>query len=138
MKRISFLFTVLLCMLLPVSVYAVAEAGMFDADARLTVTGTAPSGTADVLGNNFTIQDADNVKDGAVVYTNQIKPNKDGEFSLRINLKDCPTGEYRIRVYQKGEKLIDVIRPYAEQDDNRTAIEGLNQAAVSGVKDVEE
>ena len=142
MKRISFLFTVLLCMLLPVSVYAAAEAGMFDADARLTVTGTAPSGTADVsvsvLGNNFTIQDADNVKDGAVVYTNQIKPNKDGEFSLRINLKDCPTGEYRIRVYQKGEKLIDVIRPYAEQDDNRTAIEGLNQAAVSGVKDVEE
>ncbi len=49
----------------------------------------------------FTIQDADNVKDGAVVYTNQIKPNKDGEFSLQINLKDCPTGEYRIRVYQK-------------------------------------
>ena len=97
MKRISFLFTVLLCMLLPVSVYAAAEAGMFDADARLTVTGTAPSGTADVsvsvLDNNFTIQDADNVKDGAVVYTNQIKPNKDGEFSLRINLKDCPTGE---------------------------------------------
>lgn len=142
MKRISFLFTVLLCMLLPVSVYAAAEAGMFDADARLTVTGTAPSGTADVsvsvLDNNFTIQDADNVKDGAVVYTNQIKPNKDGEFSLRINLKDCPTGEYRIRVYQKGEKLIDVIRPYAEQDDNRTAIEGLNQAAASGVKDVEE
>ena len=45
MKRISFLFTVLLCMLLPVSVYAAAEAGMFDADARLTVTGTAPSGT---------------------------------------------------------------------------------------------
>lgn len=86
MKRISFLFTVLLCMLLPVSVYAAAEAGMFDADARLTVTGTAPSGTADVsvsvLDNNFTIQDADNVKDGAVVYTNQIKPNKDGEFSL--------------------------------------------------------
>ena len=38
MKRISFLFTVLLCMLLPVSVYAAAEAGMFDADARLTVT----------------------------------------------------------------------------------------------------
>ena len=35
-------------MLLPVSVYAAAEAGMFDADARLTVTGTAPSGTADV------------------------------------------------------------------------------------------
>ena len=35
MKRISFLFTVLLCMLLPVSVYAAAEAGMFDADARL-------------------------------------------------------------------------------------------------------
>ena len=142
MKRISFLFTVLLCMLLPVSVYAAAEAGMFDADARLTVTGTAPSGTADVsvsvLDNNFTIQDADNVKDGAVVYTNQIKPNKDGEFSLQINLKDCPTGEYRIRVYQKGEKLIDVIRPYAEQDDNRTAIEGLNQAAVSGVNDVEE
>ena len=27
MKRISFLFTVLLCMLLPVSVYAAAEAG---------------------------------------------------------------------------------------------------------------
>ena len=26
-------------MLLPVSVYAAAEAGMFDADARLTVTG---------------------------------------------------------------------------------------------------
>lgn len=142
MKKISFLFTVLLCMLLPVSVYAAAEAGMFDADARLTVTGTAPSGTADisvsVLGNNFTIQDADNVKDGAVVYTNQIKPKKDGEFSLRINLRDCPTGEYRIRIYQKNEELLDTVRPYANADDNRSAIEGLNQAAASGVKDVEE
>lgn len=142
MKKISFIFTVLLCMLLPVSVYAAAETGMFDADARLTVTGTAPSGTADisvsVLGNNFTIQDADNVKDGAVVYTNQIKPKKDGEFSLRINLKDCPTGEYRIRIYQKNEELLDTVRPYANADDNRSAIEGLNQAAVLGVKDVEE
>lgn len=141
MKKISFLFTVLLCLLLPVSVYAAAEAGMFDADARLTVTGTAPSGTADisvsVLGNNFTIQDADNIKDGAVVYTNQIKPKKDGEFSLRINLRDCPTGEYRIRIYQKNEELLDTVRPYANADDNRAAIEGLNRAAASGVNDAE-
>ena len=50
MKRISFLFTVLLCMLLPVSVYAAAEAGKFDADARLTGTGNAPRGTAGVFG----------------------------------------------------------------------------------------
>lgn len=141
MKKISFLCVVLLCLFLSVSAYA-ADAGMFDASARLMITGTAPSKTADisvsVLNNNFKTEDADAIADGAVVYTNQIKPNKGGEFSLRINLRDCPTGEYRIRVYQKGEELIDVIRPYAEPDDNRTAIEGLNKAAASGAKAVEE
>ena len=42
MKKISFLFAALLCMLLPALAYAAAEAGMFDDNARLMVTGTAP------------------------------------------------------------------------------------------------
>ena len=142
MKKISFLFAALLCMLLPALAYAAAEAGMFDADARLMVTGTAPDKTADisvsVLDNSYTIEAADSVTDGAVVYTNQIKPKKDGEFSLRVNLKNRPTGEYRIRVYQNGKELLDTVRPYAAADDNMQAIEGLNKAAASGVSDVEE
>ena len=44
MKRNQFFIYRITLYALPV-VYAVAEAGMFDADARLTVTGTAPSGT---------------------------------------------------------------------------------------------
>ena len=95
MEKISFLCAVLLCLLLSVSAYA-AEAGMFDASARLTISGTAPSKTADisvsVLDNNFKTEDADALVEGAVVYTNQIKPDKDGMFSQRINLRDCPTG----------------------------------------------
>ncbi|MBP3360668.1 MAG: S-layer homology domain-containing protein [Clostridia bacterium] len=116
---------------------ATADLGAFDADDRAVVTGTADSGnkyvSAAVFASGLGAEDAEAMVPGALIYANQIMPDGNGAFSFPVNMKDCPTGEYEISVYQGGAEIMNRKFPYADNADSKIAIEGLNAAAAIGV-----
>lgn len=112
---------------------ASAGIGIFDADDRAEVTGNADVGgvyvSAAVFASGCGPEDAEAMTPGALIYANQIMTDENGAFSFPVNMKGRPTGEYEISVYRGGVEIMNRKFPYADAEDNRAAIEGLNAAA---------
>lgn len=112
---------------------ASANIGVFDTDGRAEVAGSADSGSvyvsAAVFASGCGSEDAEAMTPGALIYANQIMTDENGAFSFPVNMKGRSTGEYEISVYQGGAEIMNRKFPYADAEDNRAAIEGLNAAA---------
>lgn len=117
-----------------------ANLGAFDTNGRALVTGTADSGNKYVSAAVFAAgcgpEDAEALVPGALIYANQIMTDEKGAFSFPVNMSGCPTGEYEISVYQGGAEIMNRKFPYADKEDSKIAIEGLNSAALKGVDSV--
>ena len=130
MKKTIFILTIILSLFLAIGTCFAASSGVFDDDARIVLSGNAINNSADISVSVLGVaQEGEPLQ---VVYANQIKPNSDGTFSITVNMQGAATGEYNIRVFQKGKKLYDFILPYALPSDSRNAIEALNAACSEG------
>ena len=141
-NRIKKLIAIVPCMLLT-GIFAAHAAyadevniAVFGKDDRTTVSGStgAPGGTVSVsvFNKGADYGEVENMEDGALVYANQLTADSNGNFSFVLNFGGRDTGEYAIRVYCGGKQVAAKRFPYSTSEDNKTAIEKLNDAVRNG------